>query len=142
MGLSKRELEQLADEQYKGRQIANSIYCSECGYNLKTLPYQYQCPECGNEYYARLPMMKGIYFYDNIKLPLGDIFSALFFLIACLLVMPWAFNPVNFVVLVITLFLDVMTLLYGFRAYHKFIRYLRFRAIARHIASQESFEED
>ena len=87
-------------------------------------------------------MMKGIYFYHENKFPWGDFFSALFLLVACLCVMPFAFNPIQPVVLAIALILDITMLLYGFRAYHKFIRYLRSREIARHIAAEEKFNEE
>jgi hypothetical protein len=30
--------------------IPNSVYCGQCGYNLKTLPGIGRCPECGNPY--------------------------------------------------------------------------------------------
>ena len=67
MVLSENELDRLADEMYLDRRIAHSVYCGECGYNLRTLPYAGRCPECGGEYNARPLIMKGIFNHEKIK---------------------------------------------------------------------------
>lgn len=140
MALSEKDLDMMAAEDSKGRRITNTLYCSECGYNLKTLPYKYQCPECGNAYDVHPSRMTGIYRYEHGHLPVFDMLAILFFLIACLCTMPFAFDTFHPIVLLLTVFFDVMMILYGFRAYHKFILFLRSRAIARHIASEEKYD--
>ncbi len=142
MALSEKELDLLAAEDFKGRRITNTLYCNKCGYNLKTLPYKYLCPECGNSYDVHPSRMTGIYRYEHCHLPLFDMLSTLFFLVACLCFIPFAINPIQPVMLIFTVFLDVMMILYAFRTYRKFILYLRSRSIARHIASEEAFDHE
>ena len=137
MPLSSKDLDLIADEEFKGRRLSNSIYCDKCGYNLKTLPYKYQCPECGNLYNARPPDVTGIYLYDHYNVPVFDIAATIFSLIGFLLLFPMAFNPVNITALFLTVFFDLMMVIYGFRAYHRSVRYFRSRSIARHIAAEE-----
>ncbi len=137
MPLSNKELDLLADEQYKGRRITNSIYCSECGYNLKTLPYKYQCPECGHTYNARPSVMHGIYLFRQHRFPLFDIAATILSLVGFLISFSVAFNPLNITALSLAVFFDVMMLIFGFRAYHRIKRYFRYRSIARHIAYEE-----
>ena len=61
MPLSSNDLERLSDDIYKNRRITGLVYCGTCGYCLKTLPYVYQCPECGGSYNARPLSMQGIF---------------------------------------------------------------------------------
>jgi len=78
MVLGTDELERLADDAYKERRIGGTVYCGNCGYNLRTLPYFYRCPECGNEYNARPLVMKGIFLPQNISPPFVDTAAVLF----------------------------------------------------------------
>lgn len=55
------DLEKVADDIWKDRRITSPTYCEQCGYNLRTLPYIYNCPECGNAYNARALVLKGIF---------------------------------------------------------------------------------
>lgn len=76
MSLSSRDLDWIADEIYRGRRIAGSIYCGACGYNLKTLPYMYRCPECGTEFNARPTVMKNIFTPMEARAPILDFLGA------------------------------------------------------------------
>ena len=78
MVISSDELERLADDAYKERRIGGTIYCGGCGYNLKTLPYLYQCPECGQEYNARPLVMKGIFLPQITSPPFVDMAAVVF----------------------------------------------------------------
>lgn len=73
MPLSEEDREQLADDIYSDRLITGSLYCSKCGYDLRTLPYIYQCPECGQEYNARALSMKGIFLPHHAEPPYRQI---------------------------------------------------------------------
>ncbi len=77
MALGNAELERIADDMYKGRLLGHAVYCGNCGYNLKTLPYRYVCPECGSEYNARPRKMTGIFVPQEAEFPIRDIFSTL-----------------------------------------------------------------
>lgn len=141
MVLNEKNLELLAAEDLLGRRITNTLYCSECGYNLKTLPYKYQCPECGNSYDVHPKRMTGIYLYQMDRFPVFDVFSAVFLSVACLIYMPHAFNPINITFLMITLVLDVTAILFAIRSYHRIKRFMRSRSIARDINKQEDDSE-
>jgi len=78
MVLGTDELERLADDAYKERRIGGTVYCGGCGYNLKTLPYMYQCPECGQEYNARPLVMKGIFLPQSMSPPVVDMAAVVF----------------------------------------------------------------
>jgi len=78
MVLGTDELERLADDAYRERRIAGTVYCGNCGYNLRTLFYVYRCPECGHEYNARPLVMKGIFLPQNISPPFVDMAAVVF----------------------------------------------------------------
>ncbi|MEK6676265.1 MAG: hypothetical protein AABZ47_11510 [Planctomycetota bacterium] len=75
--LTSDELERLTDATWGDNSISMSLHCGCCGYNLRTLPYVYQCPECGREYSARPDRMHGIFFPDQAKFPFLDPFASL-----------------------------------------------------------------
>ena len=137
MALSNKELDQLADDQYTKRRITNSTYCSQCGYNLKTLPYKYQCPECGNEYNARPLIYSGIYFPHQNHLPIGDFIACLFFtliLFVYAVKLPPTISMIHFMMISA---ITVASTTFGVRSYSHFKQYLLTRSIAKHIADQE-----
>ncbi len=69
--LSHDELDRLVEQSGDGV-IKKSLYCARCGYNLRLLPYRYNCPECGNRYYARALRRKGIFMEDRAYLPIAE----------------------------------------------------------------------
>jgi len=78
MVLGTDELERLADDAYKERRIGGTVYCGNCGYNLRTLFYVYRCPECGQEYNARPLVMKGIFLPLYTSPPWADMAAVVF----------------------------------------------------------------
>lgn len=71
MPLTPDELEHMANEgegQTEVR-IRHTVHCGTCGYNLKSLPIAYTCPECGNPYSARPLKMHGVYQPGNEAFP-------------------------------------------------------------------------
>ena len=72
MVLGSDELDRLADDIDKDRTITGSIYCGNCGYNLRTLPYAYTCPECGKGYNARPLKMEGVFLPQDTYFPASD----------------------------------------------------------------------
>lgn len=79
MAFTKEELDRLADDDYKGRRLHRSTFCGKCGYNLRTLPYVYTCPECGNQYNARPRSMEGIFSPSDAKFPINDVAASMVF---------------------------------------------------------------
>jgi predicted Zn-ribbon and HTH transcriptional regulator len=78
VGVGTTDLDRLADDMYKEYRIGGTVYCGNCGYNLRTLPYLYQCPECGNEYNARPLVMKGIFLPLSTSPPFVDMAAVVF----------------------------------------------------------------
>jgi len=74
-----RDLDKLSDDIFKDRRISGSVYCGKCGYDLRTLPYLYQCPECGNAYNARPLVMKGVFLPQQTPVPWIDMLAVPFF---------------------------------------------------------------
>jgi hypothetical protein len=77
---SEQDRERHADDMYTDRRITGTVYCGSCGYDLRTLPYIYRCPECGQEYNARPLKMEGIFMPHMAEVPtrealLGTIFA-------------------------------------------------------------------
>ncbi len=72
-------LDRVADDIDKDRTIQSDVYCGDCGYDLRTLPYVYQCPECGNEYNARALVMKGVFLPVRTPIPWVDMLAVPFF---------------------------------------------------------------
>jgi len=91
MGLSNEELQRMSEDEFTDRHITSkSLFCGGCGYSLKSLPYVYNCPECGNAYNARPRSMSGIFLAtEGGRFPLGDIVTSLFCLVIAL-VMAWS----------------------------------------------------
>lgn len=75
MPLTPDELEHMADEGEgrAGVRIKHTVHCGVCGYNLKSLPVTYTCPECGNSYSARPLKMFGVFQPGNETFPGGRI---------------------------------------------------------------------
>ena len=89
MVLSNHELDRIAEDIYRDRRIRSSIHCAKCAYNLRTLPYVYSCPECGQPYNARPGSMKGILISKTVGFPVGHALAAALFLIVTI-PMVWA----------------------------------------------------
>ncbi len=135
------ELDRLADEIYRDRRIIGSVYCGNCGYNLRTLPYTYACPECGAEYNARPTKMKGIFLPSGTVFPLRDCAATLVFAVVTTFLSLNAFKPLDEVSLVIAGFLAVLTLVFARQAYIGIGRYIMAVSIIRRIALDEADDE-
>ena len=140
MALNSVELERLADDMYRDRRITGSVYCGRCGYNLKTLPYLYICPECGNQYNARPLKMKGIFSPHEMSIPFRDMLTTVFFAGVTALFAysgAQARDPFRFFVGMPG---AVVTLVYGYLSCSRLLRFFEVRAIARRIAIEEADE--
>lgn len=137
MPLDSGELDRLADDTYKNRNITGFIYCGRCGYNLHSLPYVYTCPECGNQYNARPLAMVGIFTPHDANLP----FSELAGMILCLVVgggLIWSgvTNPGTWQ-LVAGVAIGILALVLGYQAYGRLKRFFNTLRIARQIEAEE-----
>jgi len=71
MVIDSDELQRISEEVYNDRIIPTSLYCDQCGYNLRHLPYVHACPECGNAYNARPLKMEGVFWGFGSYFPFG-----------------------------------------------------------------------
>ncbi len=142
MALNNAELERIADDMYKGRLLSHSVYCGNCGYNLRTLPYLYTCPECGNSYNARPRKMTGIFLPQEADLPFRDFFAALLFGFGA-----WYFGRVAFqsndtFSFFVALAMGVASVMFMAHVYRRTVHLFKSMEIARRIAASERANED
>ena len=137
MVMSERDLDKLAEDIYRDRLIATSLYCSECGYNLRTLPYVYRCPECGHGYNARPGSMEGIFLPSRAEFPLMDAVGMLFFGMIAFSLVLGGLSPVNEGRLIVGAVFVGLAAYFGVLMFRRITPFLRYRSIARHIAMTE-----
>ena len=141
MPLSERDREELADDIIKDRRIAISTYCGNCGYNLKTLPRSYHCPECGSEYRARTPQMKGIYLAHENSPPLGEAVAAVLFAVVSGVLVVGAWNSKSGGYWVAAMIFAAITLAFVVAFVVRMIRFLHTVRLARQIERQQEDED-
>ena len=132
------QMERLPEDIYFDRRITASTYCSKCGYNLRTLPYIYSCPECGQQYNARPLHMKGIYLPADHEPPVGRMVVAAFWYLLAIPMIRSGLNPPETPQLAFGgLFLSI-ALWYSVLVIRQLHRY----QLARHVARRIRDEED
>ncbi len=140
MPFDDEDREQLAEDMLHDRRINRPIYCAHCGYNLKTLPKSYHCPECGSLYAARSPAWKGIYTQCESRPPVLEFLGLIIVgTPAVFLVMNAIASPTSGLVTTAVAF-AVLTLILAGAAFLRTTRFLHAQRIARHIADQEAEE--
>jgi hypothetical protein len=137
MGLSSEELDRLADEMYKQRRITSSVYCGNCGYNLRTLPYNYHCPECGNAYNARPLSMRGIFLPYQYEPPVGDGFYGLICGLGALLLAFRAITKTDPWLMGIAAVFVALTFVFAVKFTRGLLGYIKACSIARRIRLEE-----
>lgn len=137
MSLSTGDLDRLSDDIYRDRRISGSVYCGNCGYNLRTLPYAHACPECGNEYNARALSMKGIFLPHEMSVPVGETLGTLVFAAVAFFLVRGAWNPPIPEQLVFAALPAALSVAYAVVACRRFIRLFKLLGISRRIAEQE-----
>ncbi len=137
MAFGNDELERLADDAYKERRISGTVYCGNCGYNLRTLFYVYRCPECGQEYNARPLVMKGVFLPQNTSPPLADMAAAVLFGAVAYSLIDNATQPFEPVGFVMGLLAAILTVVYFGITLRRGRSYFKCRAIAARIHRYE-----
>lgn len=137
MALDQDQLERLADDAYMDRRIGGSVYCERCGYNLRTLPYLYQCPECGQEYNARPLTMKGVYLPFQATVPVLDTLSVVFWAVVGVVLLYTGSRPLNEWLLALGVGSGVLAIIYSHRVWTRFRLVFRAMAIERRIRADE-----
>lgn len=148
MAFTREELDRLVDDIRDRGVITASVYCGKCGYNLRTLPYVYQCPECGNEYNARPLSRRGIFPTSPYYIPLREMLATVVCVAGTItLVYSVILNPMTSIIArsrsvgsaygLITL-LGIFSIHFGWESGRVLITYRRQRRIARRIAEDEN----
>ncbi len=137
MALTGYDMERLADEQYKNRIITVSVYCGNCGYNLRMLPYIHTCPECGNQYNARPLKMKGIFMPHETYFPASDVAAVLLCAPVAFVLIRGGIKTVDQGRLILGGVFGVIMIVFMVQAYSRLVRFLKARALARRIALEE-----
>ena len=137
MTLNCQELERPEDELWAGTRIIHSLYCGECGYNLRSLPYTGRCPECGGPYNARPLKMKGIFLPQNMELPVLDILMLAVGLAFSISFIRDAINPYKSGQMFMGIVVLVLSLAFAHRGWSKFARFLKLRSILKQIEAAE-----
>lgn len=140
MGLSSEDLDRIADELYLQRRIPNSVYCGNCGYNLRTLPYMYTCPECGNQYNARPLKMRGIFLPYEVEPPLGDAVATVFCGLATALLFYYAVSRGDAGLLVISMVFVAILVMRSVKFTRRLTRFLKAASLLRRIEMEEEEE--
>ena len=140
MPLSDKERNRFEDDILFDRRITQSLYCGNCGYNLKTLPRSYVCPECGQKYNARRQPMKGIYFPHNVEPPFAQMAGAVISATIAVYLLIGAFKPVNQGRLVVGVIFVGIAIYLAAQVCWQTKRLIKFRVLGRRIARQQDDE--
>lgn len=141
MPLSEQDREKLADDIIKDRRISQSTYCENCGYNLKTLPRSYHCPECGSEYRARMPRMKGIYLPHENSPPFGEAVAMVIFAVVSVVLLVGAWKSKSGGHVATAFVFTAITLAIAGAVVVRTNRFLRTSRLARQIERQQDDED-
>jgi len=140
MSLTGHDMERIADDVYKDRRLTASIYCGLCGYNLRTLPYVYTCPECGNQYNARPRNLKGIFEPQEIFFPFTEFGLAFLGMVSAALIalaMTWPLKDFWIVSMVVALV--GLAMVFAWRGIVKTKRFIHTCRVAERV---RRFEEE
>ncbi len=137
MTVNSSEPERLEEQVLSGDRILHALYCGECAYSLKRLPYIGRCPECGGRYNAHPLKMEGIFLPQNMELPIAEI---------CMLAVGLLISG-SFIGNSITasdsgqrfigILVLILSVMFAYHGWTKFAKYLRFRHLIKQIEAAE-----
>ena len=141
MVIGSNDLDRLADDIDKERIILTSVYCGGCGYNLRTLPSTYRCPECGAEYSTRARKMKGIFNPNESEFPLRDVLITIGSIAATFVLGVPAIRGRSIIGLAVAAFFVAVAIISGRAAFDGFLRYQRVSGLLARIQRDEEADE-
>ncbi len=134
MSLADRELPEGLDPD---RTLIHSVYCGNCGFNLRYATYVGRCNECGHPYNARPLTMKGIFTPAALLFPTADVLLALLCSVICFSTLRSALRPVNAWAIFLAVVAGLIAALYSILAVRGLLRFLRALGIMRRIRKEE-----
>jgi hypothetical protein len=137
MRQTEADLEKKATDQYRDRMISGSYYCGSCGYCLRTLPYVYTCPECGNSYNARPLSLNGIFKPYEVQFPFFDLLAFVLCLPVAVVLMAWGIMSGLSLIIFFGLLYVYLTVLFGARVWRGVRSFIKGRVIIRRIRMEE-----
>ena len=141
MATDDEELDQIADAYHDYRIIRSSLYCGRCGYNLRSLPHIYTCPECGNRYNARPLKMEGIFLPHSAPFPLGETIAFALCSLVVWVLLPQGLATGDGTRLCSGWLFAAMGVYLAVQGYRRLMRFLRFREIYKRVARQEEEQQ-
>ncbi len=140
MSLGSEHLERLADDAYGDRLISSATFCGQCGYNLRTLPYIYNCPECGQAYNARPLKMKGIFVPIHLTFPIMNLVSTVFSGLMAAMIFNMGWQPKDPTVFIFAAIFAVFAIIYAARWIGQLKDFVNYRRIISKIEEEEESE--
>ena len=119
------------------RTLIHSVYCANCGFNLRYATYVGRCNECGESYNARALFMKGIFIPAAVRFPMGDILVTLLCCVISFSIFRGALRPANPWAIFLAVMVGLIAGTYAFLAVRRLSRFLRAARILRRIRAEE-----
>jgi len=135
--MDSEEVKRIVAESYRGQHISSLTLCARCLYNLRGLPFDGQCPECGHRYNAVPLIMEGIFVLKKTNPPIATLVGAIVFGVCTLWAVRQTLTPFSPGMVPVTLILGVGTAHFILLTYRKFREYLVYRRGLGHLESDE-----
>ncbi len=136
MRYEEKERNRIAEDILLDRRIRTSMYCAKCGYNLRSLPRAYHCPECGHEYSTR-GTTHGIFLPHGVDPPIPLIVATLGSGLMAGFLIAGGIQVANENEIVLGCVFALITLGTGCMAVSRMAGFLNHRRIARRIEEDE-----
>jgi len=137
MSIGSRDVERIAESADADRKILHSLYCANCGFNLRYRKFVDRCPECNSPYNARPTVLMGIFRPDDAVFPGRDIPLILIALGLGAWILAGAFRPVNDWLILIGGGLAAVGLRYSWMKFGEIRRFYRCWCVRQRIKREE-----
>lgn len=131
----------VGDDLVHARGVVGDTFCGTCGYNLRTRPLLGRCPECGSGYDARPHHPCGVFRPQDIRIPALPLAWGVLCLALGGPLLYLAVDRRVTLAYIPAVPLLLLGLAYLWNAGKGLARYLRYRALVRHIERQAGDED-
>lgn len=137
MVMGNDEVKRAVAESYRDQYIPAVTICARCLYNLRGLPYEGQCPECGYRYNAVPLFMEGIVVLSRTRPPIGVFVAAVAFGVCTLWSVVAVLNAFTPGLLLVTLMLGTGTVHFIQLTRRRLKNHLVYRRVAARLGSDD-----